>query len=65
MISLLIISNNPKAKLIQEFIQPLIKTRISLVADFEDGLNEVFDKSPATVIIQEQIAGVTCDAIVR
>ncbi|MFZ4854905.1 MAG: response regulator [Desulfuromonadaceae bacterium] len=65
MLSLLIISNNPKAKLIQKFIQPLIKTEIGLVADFDDGVNEVFEKSPATVIIQERIAGVACDTVVR
>ena len=65
MLSLLIISNNPKVKLIQKFIQPLIKTEIGLAVDFDDGLNEVFEKNPAAVIIQERIAGVACDSIVR
>jgi CheY-like chemotaxis protein len=65
MLSLLIISNNPKAKLIQKFIQPLIKTEIGLLADFDNGVNEVFEKSPATVIIQERIGGVACDTVVR
>ena len=65
MLSLLIISNNPKAKLIQDSIQPLLETEIGLVADFEQGLNELFDKNPATVIIHERIEGVSCDAVVR
>ncbi len=65
MLSLLIISNNPKAKLIQDSIQPLVETEIGLVADFEQGLNELFDKNPATVIIHERIEGVSCDAVVR
>gem|GEM_PF-2196344 len=65
MLSLLIVSNNPKAKLIQNFIQPLVKSKITLVADFEHGLNEVFDNRPATIIIQDLIAGVASGPATR
>lgn len=65
MLNLLIISNNPKAKLIQNFVQPLIKARIDLVSDFDHGLKDVFEKRPATVIIQEQISGVAGESVAR
>lgn len=65
MLNLLIISNNPKAHLILNFIQPLIKAKVDLVADFDHGLKDVFEKRPATVIIQEQIAGVAGESVAR
>ena len=65
MLNLLIISNSPKALQIQKFIQPLIKAKIDVVGDFDHGLKDVFEKRPATVIIQEQIAGVTGESVAR
>ena len=65
MLSLLIISNNPKAQLIQNSVQPLVDAKIDVVVGFDQGLNEVFEKSPSIVIIQEQIAGVSCETVAR
>src|ERR1035438_3541339 len=65
MLNLLIISNSPKAELIQNFMQPLIKAKIDVVVDFDHGLKDVFEKRPATVIIQEQIAGVSGESVAR
>jgi len=65
MLNLLIISNNSKALQIQKYIQPLIKAKIDVVGDFDHGLKDVFEKRPATVIIQEQIAGVTGESVAR
>lgn len=65
MLNLLIISNSPKALLMQTFMQPLIKSKIDVVTDFDHGLKDVFEKRPAMVIIQEQIAGVGGESVAR
>ncbi|NVN89911.1 MAG: hypothetical protein HXX11_04840 [Desulfuromonadales bacterium] len=65
MLNLLFISNSPKIQPIQEIMQPLIKAKIDVVSDFDHGLKDVFEKRPATVIIQEQISGVTGESVAR
>ena len=65
MLNLLFISNSPRVHPVQEILQPLIKAKIDVVADFDHGLKDVFEKRPATVIIQEQIAGVTGESVAR
>lgn len=65
MLNLLIISNASAAQVIREGVQPLIRARIDVVADFDHGLKDVFEKRPATVIIQDQISGVTGESVAR
>lgn len=65
MLNLLFISNSPKIQSVQEIMQPLIKAKIDVVSDFDHGLKDVFEKRPATVIIQEQISGVTGESVAR
>lgn len=65
MLNLLFISNNPKAQYIKSVLQPVLKVIIDVVPDFDHGLKDVFEKRPATVCIQEQIAGVTGESVAR
>lgn len=65
MLNLLFISNSPKTEFIINALQPQLKVKIDAVADFDQGLKAVFEKRPATVIIQEQIAGVTGESVAR
>jgi hypothetical protein len=65
MLNLLFISDNPKAEYIKSTLQPLLKVIIDIVADFDHGLKEVFEKRPATVCIQDQIGGVTGESVAR
>jgi flagellar FliL protein len=65
MVNLLFISNSPKMDLINKDLQPLLKVKIDIVTDFDYGLKDVFEKRPATVFIQEQIAGVTGESVAR
>jgi hypothetical protein len=50
---------------IKSNLQPLLKVKIDIVTDFDYGLKDVFEKRPATVFIQEQIAGVTGESVAR
>ncbi|MBV5338591.1 MAG: hypothetical protein J0665_03390 [Deltaproteobacteria bacterium] len=65
MLNLLFISDNPKAEYIKSSLQPLLKVIIDVVADFDHGLKEVFEKRPTTVCIQDQIGGVTGESVAR
>jgi hypothetical protein len=65
MLNLLFISDNPKAEYIKSALQPLLKVIIDVVADFDHGLKEVFEKRPTTVCIQDQIGGVTGESVAR
>ena len=65
MLNLLFISNSPKSEFIINALQPQLKVKIDSVADFDHGLKAVFEKRPATVIIQDQIAGVTGESVAR
>lgn len=65
MLNLLIISNSPKAQYITNVLQPMLKVIIDIVPDFDHGLKDVFEKRPATVCIQDQIAGVTGESVAR
>jgi hypothetical protein len=65
MVNLLIISSHPKAKSIQDAMQPQLKARIDVLTDFDHGLKDVFEKRPAIVIIQDQIASVTGESVAR
>ncbi len=65
MINLLFISNNPRAELLKVHFQQLLKIRIELLADFDQGLRDVFEKRPVVVCIQEEIAGVTGESVAR
>jgi flagellar FliL protein len=65
MVNLLFISNSTKVDTIKNTLQPLLKVKIDVVADFDFGLKDVFEKRPATVFIQDQIAGVTGESVAR
>lgn len=65
MLNLLFIISHPRAGAIMSHLQPQLKIRIDLVADFDHGLKDVFEKRPAIVIIQEQITGVSGDSVAR
>lgn len=65
MLNLLFIVKNPKVGVIKSHLQPQLKARIDLVADFDHGLKDVFEKRPTVVVIQEQIAGVSADSVAR
>lgn len=65
MLNLLFISNSPKSQYLKKVLQPLLKVIIDVVPDFDLGLKDVFEKRPATVCIQDQIAGVTGESVAR
>jgi hypothetical protein len=65
MVNLLFISCNSKIDTVKRALQPLLKIKIDIVVDFDYGLKEVFEKRPAMVFIQDQIAGVTGDSVAR
>lgn len=65
MVNLLFISNNSKIDTIKNVLQPLLKVKIDVVGDFDFGLKDVFEKRPAIVFIQEQIAGVAGESVAR
>lgn len=46
-------------------LQPMLRTRIDVVSDFDHGLKDVFEKRPSVVIIQQQIAGVSGESVAR
>ncbi|MDA8415399.1 MAG: hypothetical protein M0023_16620 [Desulfobacteraceae bacterium] len=65
MVNLLFISGNSKINSIKNSLQPLLKVKIDVVNDFDYGLKDVFEKRPALVFIQDQIAGVTGESVAR
>jgi hypothetical protein len=65
MVNLLFISNSVKIDTIRSTLQPFLKSKIDIVADFDYGLKDVFEKRPATVFIHDQIAGVTGESVAR
>lgn len=65
MLNLLLISNSPKAQFLKRVLQPVLRVIIDVVPDFDRGLKDVFEKRPATVCIQDQIAGVTGESVAR
>lgn len=65
MLNLLLISDSPKAEHIKSVLQPMLKVIVDVVADFDHGLKDVFEKRPATVCIQDQINGVTGESVAR
>ena len=65
MLNLIFISNSPKARYLKTVLQPMLKVIIDVVTDFDHGLKDVFEKRPATVCIQDQIAGVTGESVAR
>ncbi len=65
MLNLLFISNSPKAHYLKSVLQPMLKVIIDVVPDFDHGLKDVFEKRPATVCIQDHIAGVTGESVAR
>jgi hypothetical protein len=52
-------------EMIKNSLQPLLKVKVDIVTDFDYGLKDVFEKRPAIVFIQEQIAGVTGESVAR
>jgi len=65
MVNLLFISNSTKIDAIRNALQPFLKVKIDIVGDFDYGLKDVFEKRPATVFIQDHIAGVTGESVAR
>jgi len=65
MVNLLFITNSTKIDIIKNSLQPFLKVKIDIVEDFDFGLKDVFEKRPATVFIQDQIAGVTGESVAR
>lgn len=65
MINLLFISNNPSSELLKDYFLQILKMRIEVVNDFDQGLKDVFEKRPAVVCIQDQIGGVSGESVAR
>ena len=65
MLNLLLISDDPKALTLKDILQPQLKAKIDVVADFDHGLQDVFEKRPATVVIQSVISGVAGESVAR
>lgn len=65
MLNLLFISSSPKMDFIKKNLQPMLKVKIDVVSDFDHGLKDVFEKRPSTIIIQDQIDGVTGESVAR
>jgi hypothetical protein len=65
MLNLLFISDSSKVARIKNVLQPQLKVIIDIVPDFDHGLKDVFEKRPATVCIQDHIAGVTGESVAR
>lgn len=65
MVNLLFISNSSITYNIQFLLQPLLKVKVDIVADFDFGLKDVFEKRPSIVFMQDQIAGVTGESVAR
>ena len=63
--TIIIISNDPRMVLVREALQPLLLAKVSIVPDFNSGLEEVFDKRPQVVFIQHEIDGVTGEMVSR
>lgn len=63
--NILIISNDTQIQPLVDVFQPLVRGQISSVADFDQGLKEVFDKRPVAVFIQSEIAGISGDAVAK
>jgi len=62
---MLFISNNKKIDAVVKRLQPRLKLKINIERDFDCGLNDVFEKRPDVVFIQNQIAGVTGESVAR
>ena len=62
---MLFISNNKKIDAVIKKLQPSLKLKINVERDFDGGLNDVFEKRPDVVFIQNQIAGVTGESVAR
>jgi len=62
---MLFISDNNKIDAIIKRLQPSLKLKINIERDFDCGLNDVFEKRPDVVFIQNQIAGVTGESVAR
>ena len=62
---MLFISNNKKIDAVIKKLQPSLKLKINVERDFDCGLNDVFEKRPDVVFIQNQIAGVTGESVAR
>lgn len=65
MLNLLLISDDPKVRTLKNILQPQLKAKVDVVADFDRGLQDVFEKRPATVVIQSVISGVAGESVAR
>lgn len=62
---MLFISDNKKIDSVVNKLQPSLKLKINIERDFDCGLNDVFEKRPDVVFIQNQIAGVSGESVAR
>ncbi len=65
MINILFISDTPQAEQLRNYFQPRFQARFIVVADYDHGLKDVFEKRPTVVFIQEQISGVTGESVAK
>ncbi|HKZ17549.1 MAG TPA: hypothetical protein VJ161_08835, partial [Geobacteraceae bacterium] len=65
MSNILIISNDQRALALVNHFQPLLESHIFAATDINKGLKEFFDKRPAVVFIQEELAGTTGEAVAK
>jgi len=65
MVNILFISNNAKLLPLIKIFQERVKVKLDVANDFDLGLKEVFEKRPALVFIQDQIAGVAGESVAR
>jgi hypothetical protein len=61
--AVIIICDDPRINLVKEAIQPLLITRISVVTNFDTGINLLFEKQPLVVFIQDEIGGVKGETV--
>ncbi len=65
MVNTLIISDRECIKSLVNFFQPKITGKIDVAVDFDRGLNEIFNKRPATVFIQSEISGIFAETVTK
>ncbi len=65
MVKLLFLSNNRKVDDIKNSLQHLYELEIEVVADYDEGLEFIFEKRPDIVFLQDQISDVAGEIIIH
>ena len=63
--TVLIICTDPRVTIVKEQIQPLVIAKISIIPGFDAGLASIFSKMPEIVFIQQKMAGIQAELVIR